>query len=211
MSPVRPVAFERRRRARLARAIFLDKDGTLIEDVPFNVDPARVALTPGAGPALKSLTDRNFRLVVVSNQSGVAAGRFAESALGAVERRIAELLAPWGVAIDAYWYCVHAATAGCSCRKPAPGLMLRAAAELEITLAESWLIGDILDDVEAGHRAGCRAALVLNGNETEWQRGDLRIPDVAARSLEQVARGIVAGEREVTRAMEGQHALAGRR
>lgn len=191
----------------LARAAFLDKDGTLIENVPYNVDPELVVLAPGAGSALRLLAQRGFRLVVVSNQSGVADGRFPERALRGVERRIAELLAPWDVAIDAFYYCVHSAAAGCACRKPRPGLLRRAAAELGLALAESWLVGDILDDVEAGHRAGCRAALVLNGNETEWRSGALRIPDAAACSLAQVIGDIAAAS--ASGAQEQLHAVAG--
>lgn len=177
-----------------ARAVFLDKDGTLIENVPYNVDPAFVVLTTGAATALRCLADRGFRLLVVSNQPGVADGRFPPSALGAVEQRIRSLLAPAGVSIDAFYYCIHSPEQRCACRKPAPGLLRRAATEHRIDLARSWLIGDILDDVEAGRRAGCRAALLVNGNETLWQRGRYRRPDVAGRSLADVVRGIIAKE-----------------
>jgi histidinol-phosphate phosphatase family protein len=177
------------------RAVFLDKDGTLIDDVPYNVDPERIALASGAGPALRELAARAFRLVVVSNQPGVALGRFGEHDLAAVERRIQELLAPSGVAIDAFYYCPHLPNAAsaryavrCLCRKPQPGLLQRAASELELDLAASWLIGDILDDVEAGNRAGCRSILVCNGNETEWRIGAYRAPFRHARSLREAVR-----------------------
>ena len=193
-----------------SRAVFLDKDGTLIENVPYNVDPALVALTPGAGQALEWFAERGFRLIVVSNQSGVADGWFAEHALRGVERRIAELLTPHGVAIEAFYYCVHSALAGCSCRKPRPGLLRRASAELGIELSASWLIGDILDDVEAGNRAECLTALVVNGNETKWRYGELRVPDVAAPSLEQVACKIVAAEDATEYEGEAARELAGR-
>lgn len=211
MNRARPISIERARHARNECAVFLDKDGTLIEDVPYNVDPALVALAPGAGFALECLAARGFRMIVVSNQSGVAEGRFAEHALRAVERRIAELLEPSGVAIEAFYYCVHARAAGCECRKPRPGLLQRAAAELDVPLSASWLIGDILDDVEAGRRAGCRAALILNGNETEWRYEALRVPDVAAVSLEEAALEIVAAEAASHEANGAAHALAGRR
>jgi D-glycero-D-manno-heptose 1,7-bisphosphate phosphatase len=201
---------ERGGAVRRGRAVFLDKDGTLIEDVPYNVDPALVALTPGAGPALRRLAEAGFRLVVVSNQSGVAEGWFAERALRGVECRIAELLAPFDVAIEAFYYCVHSATAGCSCRKPRPGLLRRASAELAIAPSASWLIGDILDDVEAAHRAGCRAALVMNGNETKWRYGMLRVPEIAALSLEHAASEIVATEDTSYLEAEAADELAGR-
>jgi D-glycero-D-manno-heptose 1,7-bisphosphate phosphatase len=177
-----------------AAAIFLDKDGTLIENVPYNVDPALVTLSFGAGRALALLARAGFRLIVVSNQSGVADGRFELSALAAVESRIQELLAPWRVSIDAFYYCPHARTLGCDCRKPAPGLLLRAAREQRVDLEASWLIGDILDDVEAGRRAGCRAALLANGNETRWELAPLRVPQVVARTLPVAASLIVEAQ-----------------
>jgi histidinol-phosphate phosphatase family protein len=194
MRYAQPTTAERARAARRERAVFLDKDGTLIETVPYSPDPALVALTPGAGPALRCLGERGFRLIVVSNQSGGVDGWFAQRALRAVELRIAELLAPSGVAIEAFYYCVHSAEAGCSCRTPRPGLLRRASAELGIALPASWLVGDILDDVEAARRAGCRAALIMNGNETAWRYGMLRVPDVAALSLEEAASRIIAAE-----------------
>jgi histidinol-phosphate phosphatase family protein len=179
-----------------ARAIFLDKDGTLIVDVAYNVDVRFVALAEGAARALARWAAAGFRLIVVSNQSGVADGRFSADALRAVERRIAELLAPAGVTIDAFYYCLHAADEGCACRKPAPGLVERAAREHRIDLAESWFVGDILDDVEAGHRAGCRAALIANGNETMWKLSPLRAPELIASTLPLAANLILAaGER----------------
>ena len=94
------------------RAVFLDKDGTLIEDVPYNVDPALIRFTPGAVEGLRLLGDRGYRLFVVSNQPGVARGYFAESALAGVERRLQELLAQCGVSLTAFHYCPHAPEAG---------------------------------------------------------------------------------------------------
>src|SRR5690606_37222455 len=103
-------------------------------------------------------------------------GRFSLQALAAVEERIQDLLRPSGVAIDAFYYCPHLPQAPnarydvrCLCRKPQPGLLRRAACEWGIELTESWLVGDILDDIEAGNRAGCRTVLVDVGSETEWR------------------------------------------
>ena len=180
-------------------AVFLDKDGTLIEDVPYNVDPDQIRLAPGVGEGLAQLRAAGFRLIVVSNQSGVARGLFSESALGGVEDRISELLAGFGVDLDGFYYCPHhpegvepryAMT--CECRKPAPGLILKAAREHAVDLDRSWFIGDILNDVEAAHRAGCRAALINNGNETEWERSPLRWPEFVAADFAAAARLIVA-------------------
>jgi histidinol-phosphate phosphatase family protein len=177
------------------RAVFLDKDGTLVEDVPYNVDPARIRLTEGAGPALAELQAAGYLLVVISNQSGVAHGYFSEAALTAVERQLRSLLRADGVSLAGFYYCPHhpdgrvdGYAVNCSCRKPAPGLLVRAAAELNIDRSQSWMVGDILDDIEAGRRAGCRTVLVDNGNETEWRSGPDREPERVASGLPEAAR-----------------------
>ena len=174
------------------RAVFLDKDGTLIEDVPYNVDPSRLRLTRGAAAGLRALQAAGFRLVVVTNQSGVARGFFPEARLDELHRGLDHLLASEGVLLDGFFYCPHADWDGCACRKPAAGLLRTAARDLDIDLTHSWLVGDILDDVEAGRRAGCRTVLLANGGETEWRRGRLRRPHAMAPDLESAARLIVA-------------------
>ncbi len=175
-------------------AVFLDKDGTLVEDVPYNVDPALVRLTPGAAEGLRRLHRLGYMLVVVSNQSGVARGYFPEAALGGVQARLRELLAEAGAALDGFYYCPHLPdglvpeyAVACDCRKPGTGLLRRAAEEHELDLGASWLIGDILDDVEAGRRAGCRTILIDCGNETEWTVTPDRVPDYLAADLAQAA------------------------
>ncbi|SRR5579884_143417 len=179
-------------------AVFLDKDGTLVEDVPYNVDPARIRLAPGAVEGLQLLHAAGYRLVVVSNQSGVARGYFSERALRRVARRLRELLAGAGIPLAGFYYCPHHPQGrvpryarACICRKPAPGLIVRAAQALGLDLARSWLVGDILHDVEAGHRAGCRAILLDNGHETEWELTPRRVPDARARDLAEAARLIL--------------------
>lgn len=180
-------------------AVFLDKDGTLVEDLPYNVDPERIRLAAGALEALRRMQDGGFRLFVVSNQSGVARGYFEEAALEAVDARLRELLVPAGVCLDGFYYCPHhpqgsvqGYAVACDCRKPQPGLLRRAAAEHGLDLAASWMVGDILDDVEAGRRAGCRTVLVENGQETEWVATPLRRPDAIVRDLPSAAQVIVA-------------------
>jgi len=165
-------------------ALFIDKDGTLIEDVPYNVDPARIHLVPTILPLLTAARDAGAALIMVSNQDGVALGRFAPSALVCVVARVQALLAPHGLALDGALFCPHRPDAAvaryarrCECRKPAPGMLLQAAARHDLDLAASWLVGDILDDVEAAHRAGCRAIFFDRGHETEWRAGPGRDPD----------------------------------
>lgn len=178
-------------------AVFIDKDGTLIDDVPFNVDPERMRLADGAGTALRRLQSLGFVLVVVTNQSGIARGLFDASAMGVVRDRLAALLAAQGVTLDAFLYCPHwphgrvaCLAYACDCRKPQPGMLLRAAQQMELGLDASWMIGDILDDVEAGRRAGCRTILIDNGNETEWRIDALRRPHRLARDLAHAAEVI---------------------
>ncbi len=183
------------------RAVFLDKDGTLIVDIPYNVDPASITLAPGAPEGLARLHKAGYRLVVISNQSGVARGRFAAEALVPVESRLRELLAEVGVPLAGFYFCPHHPEGSvpeyattCDCRKPKPGMLILAAEELGIDLSRSWFIGDILNDVEAGHRAGCRSVLLDVGNETEWVAGPDRTPDFTASDLLQAANLILQAD-----------------
>lgn len=175
-------------------AVFLDKDGTLIEDVPYNVNPDLIRLTEGAAEGLRSLHACGFKLIVISNQSGIARGYFPESELLSIQEKLKHLLAEIGVAIAGFYYCPHHPDGtvleyaiDCKCRKPAPGLILRAAKEHNIDLGNSWFIGDILNDVEAGHRAGCQTILIDNGNETEWALTPKRLPDCITTNLAEAA------------------------
>jgi histidinol-phosphate phosphatase family protein len=183
------------------RAVFLDKDGTLVENVPMNVDPSRMRLADGAAAALHRLREAGYRFAVVSNQAGVARGLFPESALAGVAARLAELLDEQGLQLDGFFYCPHDPAGSvpqyritCDCRKPAPGLLHRASAALGADVASSWMVGDILDDVEAGRRAGCRCILLDSGGETEWLRGPAREPHFVARSFAEVADHILRSE-----------------
>lgn len=173
------------------RAVFLDKDGTVIENIPYNIDPSLIRLCPGAPEGLRSFAEAGFLLVVVSNQSGVARGFFPESAIAPVERRLRQLLAEHEVTLDGFHYCPHhpegsvlAYAVSCECRKPAPGMLVESARTLGIDLTRSWMIGDIPDDVEAGRRAGCRTALIARNS------ADIPspTPDVLAADLAEAAR-----------------------
>ena len=182
------------------RAVFLDKDGTLIEDVPYNVEPALIRLRDGAAQGLPLLAEAGYELYVVTNQSGVARGLFDEAALTAVEERLRELLAEFGVELAGFLYCPHspdgsveAFAVDCDCRKPRPGLLQRAAGAFSLDLGASWMVGDILTDVEAGNRAGCRTVLVDDGSERDLTSvPDVCLPDFEARDLADAARLIIA-------------------
>lgn len=171
------------------RAVFLDKDGTLIEDVPYNVDPAQIRLTVGVAK-LRQLHQAGYLLIVISNQSGVARGYFPAAALAGVEQQLRYLLAQFEIPLTDFYYCPHHPAGSvaeyaiaCDCRKPKPGLLLQAARDYDIDLSQSWFIGDILNDVEAGQRAGCKTILLHNGNETEWLLSPDRVPHYLVTNL----------------------------
>lgn len=180
-------------------AIFLDKDGTLIEDVPYNVDPDAIRLAPHAEAALRRFARLDAPLIIITNQPGVALGFFERDDLRAVEDRLAALFARCGATLAGFHACPHhprgsvpAYTSSCLCRKPMPGLLQQAAVEHGIDLQGSWFVGDILDDIEAGRRAGCHTILIDNGNETEWSRDpdnlQLRTPNHIVPDLDIAAR-----------------------
>jgi D-glycero-D-manno-heptose 1,7-bisphosphate phosphatase len=190
------------------KAIFLDKDGTLVDDQPWNVEPQRITLCRGAGPALRLLVRLDYRLFVVTNQAGIAFGRFDETAMDGVDSRLRALLLDEQLALDGFYYCPHHPegsvapyAADCHCRKPMPGLLLKAAHEHGIDLRASWMVGDILHDVEAGNRAGCRTILIDNGNETEWRLGPRRIPTRMAPDL-YTAAVLIASHGDVPRSAQ---------
>jgi D-glycero-D-manno-heptose 1,7-bisphosphate phosphatase len=150
-------------------AVFLDRDGTLVEEVPYLHDPDRVVLLGGV-PALGRLAGAGYALVVVTNQAGVARGLYDEAAVEAVHRRLAELLAAAGVRLDAVLHCPHhpAGTVpgyarACRCRKPGPGMLEAAAERLGLDLAASWLIGNHPADMGAAVAAGVRPLFVTTG------------------------------------------------
>ena len=189
--------------ASTARAVFLDKDGTVAYPAQ-GADPAAIELLPRVGDGLRLLQDAGYLLIVVSNESGVATGRFPASALTRVEARLDELLAPHGVVISDYAWCIHhppgsrmMGAIACECRKPRPGLLLDAASSHGISIAASWMIGDMLDDVEAGVRAGCRTVLVDRGSETRWRAGRLRTPSAIVYDFADAATFIVNGRRSM--------------
>jgi HAD superfamily hydrolase (TIGR01662 family) len=144
--------------ARRPRAVLFDRDGTLVVDVPYNGDPTRVVPMPGARAALDRLRSAGVRVAVVSNQSGIGRGLLSVDQVAAVNRRIESLLGP----LDPWLLCPHAPDAACDCRKPSPGLVLRAAEALGVAPTDCALVGDTGADVEAARAAGARGVLVPN-------------------------------------------------
>jgi D-glycero-D-manno-heptose 1,7-bisphosphate phosphatase len=153
--------------ARGARAVFLDRDGTLIEDLDYPREPDRVRLLAGVAAGLRRLQGAGFELVVVGNQSGIGRGIITEHEAREVHDRFVALLAREGISLEAVKYCPHAPWDNCVCRKPAPGLLLAATGELGLELAGSFMIGDKPSDVEAGRRAGTRTVRFAPGGAVD--------------------------------------------
>jgi D-glycero-D-manno-heptose 1,7-bisphosphate phosphatase len=151
------------------RAVFLDRDGTLIEDVGYLSDPDAVEFVDGAIEGLRALRDQGFALVLVSNQSGIARGLISKEQAEAVHERFAAALTAAGIALDATCYCPHGPDEGCACRKPLPGLIRDAAAALDLDLERSFMVGDNDVDVEAGRRAGCKTIQLGGGNDADFE------------------------------------------
>jgi len=156
--------------ARQRAAVFLDRDGTVADEVGYVNHASRLRLLPGSARALRRIREAGFLSVVVTNQSGVARDYFEESVVGETNRRLRDLLVLEGASVDAIYYCPHHPREGippyrqdCDCRKPRPGMLLRAARELGIDLNRSYMVGDSLVDVEAGLAAGVVPILVLTG------------------------------------------------
>lgn len=165
------------------KAIFVDKDGTLVEDVPYNIDPKKIEFVTGALEAIHLLLKQDYIFIIVSNQSGIAKGYFSEQELDHYLRHLRQMLTASGIPPHAIWFCPHhpegkvpAFSISCHCRKPAPGMIESAGEQAYVDLSLSWMIGDILDDVEAGNRAGCKTILLNRGNETVWKFSPLRTP-----------------------------------
>jgi len=169
-----------------SRAVFFDKDGTLVNDVPYNVNPDLIVLNEGAAETVRKLMKAGFKIFVVSNQSGVARGLFAEKDLMAVWEKLNELCE---IEFDDFYFCPHFPggkipkySFSCGCRKPEPGMILQAAREHNLDLRNSWIIGDSPNDTKAGRLAGCRTILL---------RGETNNSDFKAENLKEAAQIIL--------------------
>jgi HAD superfamily hydrolase (TIGR01662 family) len=159
-----------------AAAVLFDRDGTLIRDVPYNGDPDLVVPMPGAVAAVRALRARGVRLGVITNQSGIARGRLSTAQVEDVNRRVEQIFGPF----DVWQLCPHGPGDGCGCRKPAPGMVLAAAAHLGVAPADVVVIGDIGADVDAARAAGARAVLVPT---PATRRDEVRRAPVVAADL----------------------------
>lgn len=179
----------------MSRAVFLDRDNTLIDNHGYLADPAAVRLLPGAAAAVARLRAAGYRVVVVTNQSGVARGLFTEDQLAAVHQRMQDLLRAEGTGVDAVYYCpyldteeavVAAYRRDSDLRKPRPGMLRLAAREMGLSLPECWMIGDAERDIEAGRAAGCRTIRI------HLPSGERSAAGMTARDLADAAERILS-------------------
>jgi len=189
-------------------AVFMDRDGTINEEVGYLCRAEELVLIPAAAEAIRLVNEEGMKAVVVTNQSGVAKGYFTEEDVRLINGRLAEMLRDEGAIIDRFYYCPHHPTEGrypyrvaCTCRKPEPGMLLRAAADLDIDLARSYLIGDMLKDLDAAHRVGAKGILVRTGYGKNV--GITDEPDYVAEDILGAVRWILNDKKK------GRHHLAG--
>lgn len=192
-------------------ALFVDLERSLVEHLPDSAEPAQLRFQPGAGDALAQLQGAGLALVVVTNQSRLASGRFARAEFAKLQHMLEwRLLDEFGVALDDVAVCPHAPDAhgrpACLCRMPAPGLLLRMAQSHGLDLAQSFIVGDTLDAVEAGHRAGATGLLLDTGAETVWRRSPLRAPAATATAWAGLAAHVLARQPSTATPAAAAHA-----
>ena len=178
-------------------AIFLDRDGTINDEVGYLDSADKLRIIPAAFEAVRLINASGMKAVVITNQAGVAKGLFTEEFVREINGQIQSALLAQGALIDRFYFCPHHPTEGidpyrliCDCRKPEPGLLLQAAADLNIDLARSYVIGDRLRDIETAHRAGAKGVLVMTGYGQDLMQeagpdraNELNQPDYVAQDI----------------------------
>lgn len=179
-------------------AIFLDRDGTVNEAVGYVNDEIRFRLYPWTVEAIRTLTDEGYLAVLVTNQSGVGRGFYREELVETLHGGLRQRLREAGTDLAAAYFCPHRPSDGCGCRKPEPGMLLRAREELDVDLERSWIVGDTHTDLEAGWAVGAKSALVMTGfGAGTWKRerdGWPRQPDLVAPDVHRAVCSILWGE-----------------
>lgn len=171
------------------RAVFLDRDGTIARDVQYCRRPGDFELLPAVLEAIRLLNTNDFKVIVITNQSGIARGYFTEEILAQIHNKMGDELGKYGARVDAIYYCPHHPDGGCDCRKPESALFLRAVKELDIDLGRSFVVGDMQMDIDVGRALGCKTVLVTTG--PQGGNGIVDPPDCTANSLLEAARWIV--------------------
>jgi histidinol-phosphate phosphatase family protein len=171
--------------------VFTDRDGTIARDVPYCSRPEDFEMFAGVPESIRRLNENGFKVVVITNQSGVARGYFTEETLGRIHGKMLDDLGRAGARIDGIYYCPHHPDEHCDCRKPATALFNRAARDLGIDLARSYMVGDTTQDIEAGRAIGCRTIFVTNGSEFSGSSAGIE-PDAVAETFSEAANWILA-------------------
>jgi len=179
----------------MKRAVFLDRDGTINVEREYLSSPDGLLLIDGAAKAVRTINEAGLLAVVITNQSGIGRGYFTVEAVDAIHRRLSEMVGEGGGRFDAFYHCPHLPDEGCGCRKPATGLIERAAKELGIDPSKSYVIGDKAIDVEVARRCGAKGLLVLTGYGAEQQGWIEPPPDFIAHDLLAAAEWIVEDAR----------------
>ena len=182
------------------KAVFLDRDGTIIEDSGYINSPEQIKFIPGSIEAIKKLNDAGYKVVIISNQAGIARGLLSEDMLQTIDKIIHRQILSGGGHIDASYYCPHHPEHGvypykqdCECRKPHPGLIKKAVKDKELELAGSFMVGDKSSDIETGKRAGVKTVFVRTGHGQEEEKGLKVKPDHLADNLTEAVRWILNG------------------
>jgi D-glycero-D-manno-heptose 1,7-bisphosphate phosphatase len=178
------------------KAVFMDRDGTVSEEIGYMYDAGLYKPYSYAGPAIRRINDRGMKAVLITNQSGAGRGYFEEAMIHQVHDILRAELARHGAKLDAIYYCPHLPEAGCDCRKPQPGMLHRAQKELNIDVAGSYIIGDKHVDVETAYAAGAKSILVLTGyglEELDLHKGGAHQPHFVAENLTEAVDAILSG------------------
>jgi D-glycero-D-manno-heptose 1,7-bisphosphate phosphatase len=179
------------------RAIFMDRDGTVSEEIGYMYHADLYKPFPWTGPAVRRINESGLKAILITNQSGVQRGYFKEEMVHTVHGVLQDELARHNAKLDAIYFCPHQPETGCDCRKPRPGMLLQAKQELELDLEGSFMIGDRYLDVDVGHAAGVRSILVLTGNgRAEWEKYKHlpTQPHFVAENLFEAVEAILAGK-----------------
>lgn len=168
------------------RTVFLDRDGTMAKDVHYCSRPEDFELFPTTAKAIRLLNEHGFKVIVITNQSGIARGYFTAETLAEIHQKMQKELAKEGARVDAIYYCPHHPDEGCDCRKPKPKLVLQAAKDFDIDLKRSFVVGDLQMDIDLGKAVGCTAILIR-----DLACGDrVTLGDVVASSLLEAVQAI---------------------
>ena len=177
--------------SRLKRAVFLDRDGTVCEDVNYLSRPEQLKIFPFAAKAIRLLNDNDFLVILITNQSGIARGFFDENALLEIHEKLLSELAEQNAKLDAIYFCPHNSGDNCNCRKPNTGMIEQATRDFSIDLENSWMIGDKAIDVETGFNAETKTALVLTGYGRKEFETLKRNPGIVAENLFEAIERII--------------------